>query len=190
MLQDDRGCGWSEHSLAIFVYGWCGCCYAWRPQQRSGTDCYLTYCPEDVQCILVYALPRSREPFLTFYRFSAGCLGIRFYHILLPSPPRHCVWRDMPKEPEKKAQRTCIAIPCYTTLSWIIAMNINERHPNLKCIFPQFSGGFSKVPPCSPRDSWCNGRTSWNVWPIIPASMLGQLKGEAAEDLGNRQFSG
>ena len=71
----------------------------------------------------------------------------------------------MPKESEKKAQRTYIAIPCYATLSCIIAMNINERRPNLKCIFPQFSGGFSKVPPCSPRDSWCNGRMSWTFGP-------------------------
>ena len=94
-----------------------------------------------------------------------------------------CVKRHA-KRIGKKAQRTYIAIPCYATLSWIIAMNINERRPNLKCIFPLFSGGFSKVPPCSPRDSWCNGRMSWNVWPIIPASMLGQMKGEEAEDFG------
>ena len=62
-----------------------------RGRAQTAILIYLTYSPEDVQCILVCALPRSREPFITFYRFSAGCLRIRFYHILLPSPPRHCV---------------------------------------------------------------------------------------------------
>ena len=58
----------------------------------------------------------------------------------------------------------------------------------LDVLFPPVSVVFSKVLPCSPRDSWCNGPMPWNVWPIIPASMLGQLKGEAAEDLGKRQL--